>query len=399
MLKGIKVQIYPSKAQEKYLASLFGSYRFVYNKCLEHKIKEYTENKKSVHLKELGKLFHGELRKNNEWLKEHNSKVLKQSIMNMLEAYKRFFVNHTGFPKFRSKNARQSVRFPAEAISRNAFKNNKVNLTKEVKNLKFRCSKEYRDLLENNIKNIKSCTLSKNKAGKYFCSFLVEVEHTPVEKTNKSVGIDLGIKTFLVSSEGEEIANPKFTRNNEKKLKTLHKRLSKKQKGSMNRKKARLALAKFWYKINCKKQDFLHKLSTKIVKDYDIIGIEDLSVKDMLKNPTLAKSIQELSLFEFTRQLTYKADWNNKLVVKVGKYFASSKTCSGCGWINNNLTLADRVFICKSCELEIDRDFNASTNIKNEALKLIGSRPSDFKPVETETLVSSVKQESNLTFL
>lgn len=398
MLKGIKVQIYPSKAQEKYLASLFGSYRFVYNKCLEHKIKEYTDNKKSVYLKELGKLFHGELRKNNEWLKEHNTKVLKQSIMNMLEAYKRFFVNHTGFPKFRSKNDRQSVRFPAEAVSRNTFNGNKINLTKEVKNLKFRCSSEYKTLLEENKKNIKSCTLSKNKAGKYFCSFLIEIEHNPVEKTGKEIGIDLGIKSFLVSSDGQEIINPKFTRSNEKKLKTLHKRLSKKQKGSMNRKKAKLALARFWYKINCKKQNFLHQLTTQIVKDYDVIGVEDLNVKGMMQNHCLAKSIQELSLFEFTRQLTYKSEWNNKLLVKVGRYFASSKTCSECGWINNDLQLSDRVFNCKSCELEIDRDFNASTNIKNEALKLIGSRLPDFKPVETE-VTKSVKQELNLTIL
>lgn len=396
MLKGIKVQIYPSKSQEKYLASLFGSYRFVYNKCLEHKIKAYTDDKKSLHLKELGKLFHGDLRENNEWLKEHNTKVLKQSIMNMLEAYKRFFVNHTGFPKFRSKHDKQSVRFPAEAVSRNTFNGNKINLTKEVKNLKFRCSEKYRMLLNDNKKNIKSCTISKNKAGKYFCSFLVEVEHTSIEKTDKSIGIDLGIKSFLVSSEGVEITNPKFTRSNEKRLKTLHRRLSKKQKGSMNRKKAKLALAKFWYKINCKKQNFLHQLSNQLIKNYDVIGIEDLNVKGMMQNHCLAKPIQELSLHEFTRQLTYKAEWNDKLVVKVGRYFASSKTCSECGWINNNLTLADRVFNCKACELEMDRDKNASINIKNEALKIIGSRPPEFKPVEISELSESVKQEFKL---
>lgn len=318
--------------------------------------------------------------------------------MNMLEAYKRFFVNHMGFPRFRSKHDRQSVRFPAEAVSKNTFDRNKINLTKEVKNIKFRCSDKYKDLLEYNKKNIKSCTLSKNKAGKYFCSFLIELEHEVIEKTGKTAGIDLGIKSFLVSSEGEEITNPKFTRSNEKRLKILHKGLSRKVKGSKNKTKAKLRLANCHYKISCKKQDFLHKLSNQLIKNYDVIGIEDLNIVGMMKNHCLAKSIQELSLHEFSRQLAYKAEWNNKLVVKVGRYFASSKTCSECGWINNSLTLNDRTFYCKSCELKIDRDKNASINIKNEALKIIGSRPPNFKLVETE-VTKPVKQESNLTIL
>lgn len=399
MIKGVKVQIYPTKQQEQYLTELFGCYRFVYNKSLEYKIKEYTENKKSVNLSDLGKNFTYELRAKNDWLQKQNTKVVKQAILNMLEAYKNFFVNSRGFPNFKSKKDRQSVRFPNEAISKKNLKNNRLHFTKEFKNVKFRCSARYKQILLDGKDKVLSATISKNKAGKYFCSFLIDVEHKQLEKTGENVvGLDLGIKSFLISSDGEEITNPKFTRNNEKRSKLLHKRLSRKVKGSKNREKARKLLAKFQYKINCKKQDFLHQLTTKIVKENSIIAIEDLDVKGMMSNHSLAKSIQELSLFEFVRQLTYKSKWNDRLLVKVGRYFASSKTCSECGWKNENLQLSDRIFNCKSCELQIDRDLNASINIKNEALKLIGSRPPDFKPVETE-VTKSEKQESKLTIL
>ena len=395
MLKGIKVQIYPSKKQEQYLASLFGTYRFVYNKSLELKIKEYTDNKKSIGLKELGKNF-TDLRSKTNWIQKHNTKVLKQSILNMLEAYKRFFVNKTGFPKFRSKHDRQSCRFPVDAISRNTFKNNKIFLTSECKNLKFKCSDKYKKLLEQNNGKIKSATISKNKAGKYFCSFLVDINHEILIKNERVIALDLGINSFLITSENTEITNPRFYRRNEKRLKLLQRCVSKKVKGSKNRNKARLKLAKFFYKISNQKSDFLHKLSTKLVSENYVIGVETLAVKNMMENSYLAKSIQELSLSEFVRQLEYKAVWNDRLLVKVGRYFASSKLCSECGWKNDYLTLADRIFKCKSCELEIGRDYNAALNIKNEALRLIGSRPPEFKPVEISELSESVKQESNI---
>lgn len=399
MLKGIKVQIYPTKQQEDYLNHLFGCCRYVYNKSLEYKISEYTNHKNSVNLKELGKYFTYELRAKNEWLQKQNTKILIQSVLNMLEAYKRFFVNKSGFPNFKKRNSEQSCRFTNEAISKHNLKDGKIHLIKDFRDIKFKCSNKYKEILYNNKNKIRSCTVSKNKAGKYFCSFLIDIEHEILPKVDKIIGLDVGINSFLVTSENEEINNPKFYRNNEKKISRLNKRISKKQKGSNNRRKARLKLARFHYKLNCQKRDFLHKLTTSLVKENSIICLEDLSIKEMLKNPYLAKSIQELSLFEFTRQLTYKAEWNDKLIIKVDKYFPSSQLCSNCNWRNKDLTLSDRIFKCKSCNLELNRDYNASLNIKKEALKIIGSRPPEFKPVEIETLVSSVKQESEFTVL
>lgn len=393
MLKGIKVQIYPTTKQEKYLSSLFGTARFIYNKSLEYKIYEYTINKKSVGLKELGKHFTYELRDKNEWVKEHNTKVLKQSILNMLESYKRFFINHNGFPKFKKKHDIQSIRFPVDAISKHTFSGNKVNFIKEFKNVKFKCSNKYYDILHANNGKVRSATVFKNKAGKYFCSFLVEAEHAILPKTEKIIGLDLGINSFLVTSENTEITNPRFYRRNEEKLKTLQRRLSRKKKGSKNRNKARLKVAKLFYKISNHKYDFLHKLSTELVKENKTIIIEDLFVKGLLERTYLSKSIQELSLYEFTRHLCYKSEWNGRLLVKVDRYFPSSQICFNCGNRKSDLKLSDRMYNCDICKQSISRDYNAALNIKAEGLRLIGSRPAEFKPVEIE---KSKKQESNI---
>lgn len=375
MLKAIKIRLYPSKTQENKINSLLGCYRFVYNQCLAFKKNKYESNKSNTNLSDLGKFFHGQLRNEFDFLKEHNTKVLKQSIINLETAYKNFFKQkNVGFPKFKSKHNEQRCRFPQEAVSSNTFDEIKcrLNLTKKIKSLKFECSNRDKEYLYKNKSGIKSVTIIKTKTGKYFASILVDGELNKViqQPINNSVGIDLGIKSLLTLSDGTSIENPKWIRTNEKQLKKLQRQLSKKQKVSNNRNKARLRLAKKHEQIKNQKIDFLHNITSKIINENQVIIMEDLNVSGMLKNHKLAKSISELSLYELRRQLEYKSKWYNRDLIFVDRWFPSSKTCSCCGWKNNKLTLKDREFICEECGLVIDRDENAAINIKNEGIGL-----------------------------
>lgn len=379
MLKAIKIRLYPNNEQEIYINKLLGSYRFVYNQCLDKKIKSYTENKVNLGLKDLGNFFHQDLTKNPEynWLNEHNTKVLKQSVINLLDSYKRFFVNGTGFPKFKSKrDNNQSCRFPLEAISkRNDYLTNRLSLS-NIKNIKFKTSDKYHNYLNKYKDGIKSATLSKTKAGKYFLSILVDSDE--IIKLNKPfndfIGIDLGIKDFVITSEGETFENLKLTRNNQKKLSKLHKELSRKQNGSNNKNKTRIKLAKFHEKLNNIKENYLHYVVNQLLNDNQVIVMEDLNVKGMLKNHNLAKSIQELSLNRFKEILRYKSEWYERDLIEIDRYFPSSKLCSVCGYKNTELTLKDREWICPDCGTKHDRDINASVNILNEGKRLLNNK-------------------------
>lgn len=379
MLRAIKIRLYPNNEQEIYINKLLGSYRFVYNQCLDKKIKSYTENKVNLGLKDLGNFFHQDLTKNPEynWLNEHNTKVLKQSVINLLDSYKRFFVNGTGFPKFKSKrDNNQSCRFPLEAISkRNDYLTNRLSLS-NIKNIKFKTSDKYHNYLNKYKDGIKSATLSKTKAGKYFLSILVDSDE--IIKLNKPfndfIGIDLGIKDFVITSEGETFENLKLTRNNQKKLSKLHKELSRKQNGSNNKNKARIRLAKFHEKLNNIKENYLHYVVNQLLNDNQVIVMEDLNVKGMLKNHNLAKSIQELSLNRFKEILRYKSEWYERDLIEIDRYFPSSKLCSVCVYKNTELTLKDREWICPDCGTKHDRDINASVNILNEGKRLLNNK-------------------------
>jgi len=370
MLKGIKIRLYLNGEQESVINRLLGSYRFVYNQCLSHKINAYESEKKSVSLSGLGKFFHGNLRNEFDWLQEHNTKVLKQSIINLETAYKNFFKKGRGFPKFKSKHDVQKVRFPQEAVAAKTFDedSSKLNLTKTIRGLKFRCGDRDRKYLYKNKSGIKSITIIKNKAGQYYATILIDGDLLRImDKPKKDVvGIDLGIKTLLTLSDGQIFENNNYIKRSEKKLKKLQKQLSKKQKGSNNRAKAKQKLAKAHEKIKNQKLDYLHNITTKIVSENQVIVLEDLNVSGMMKNHNLAKSIQELGLYEMRRQFEYKAKWYGRELVFVSRWFPSSKTCSCCGWKNNNLKLNDREFICENCGLVIDRDENAAINIENE---------------------------------
>ena len=403
MLRAVKIRLYPNKTQEVYISKLLGSYRFVYNQCLALKKQKYIEDKSNYALKELGFFFHNELTKNPEyiWLQEHNTKVLKQSIMTLMEAYKRFFVNGAGFPKFKSRHDNQhSCRFPLEAISKkNDYSAFKLTLTSDLKSVKFSCSDKYANYLVKHKENIKSATLTYTKSGKYFLSILVDgdlMKELPKPK-NDIIGIDLGIKTFIVDSKGNEYENIKIKRNNEKKLAKLHREFSKKEKGGKNRNKARIKLARFYEKLTNKKQQYLHDLSNKLLNENQVIAMEDLNVSGMMQNHYLSKAIQELSLYDFKTKMLYKANWYDRYIIEVGRYFASSKLCHCCGYKNVNLTLNDREWICPQCGAKHNRDHNAAINIENEGSKIfnnkIGHRLSEFTPQESASLDGSVNEE------
>ena len=406
MLRAIKIRLYPNETQKSYISNLMGSYRKVYNLSLNYKMEMYKLSGETANMKSIGNEFHNNWTKSEEYfyLVEHNTKVMKQAIINMLDSYKRFFVNGSGFPKFKSKNDNQhSCRFPSEAISsKNDYSTFKLTLIKQLKDIKFSCSKEYTAYLNKHKTNIRSATLIKNKSGNYFLSILVDgdlMKQLP-NPINDFIGIDLGIKTFIVDSKGNEYENIKIKRNNEKKLAKLNRELSRKEKEGKNRDKARVKLAKFHEKLNNKKQEYLHKISNKLLNENQVIAMEDLNVNGMMQNHHLAKAIQELSLYDFKSKMLYKAQWHNRYVIEVGRYFASSKLCHKCGYKNVNLTLSDREWICPQCGTKHNRDHNAAINIENEGIKIfnnkIGHRLPESTPLDTSEYAVSELGNRNL---
>ena len=380
MLRAIKIRLYPNKEQELKLNKVLGCYRFVYNQTLARKQQEYTENKKSLGLTDLSKYFHNELLKDEQysWLKEENTKIMKQSIRQMLSAYDKFFKQHNGFPKFKSKKDKQSALFPLEAISKkNTFESRKITLTQSLKDIRFRCSDLNHNRLRQYRDGIRSATLSKTKSGNYFLSILVELPQEEIirfEQTNEYVGIDLGVKDFVITSDGEVFENKHFFKSQEKKIAKLQRQLSKKQKGSNNRNKQRVKVAKAFERLINQKDAYIHSVVNELLTYYDTVFMEDLNVQGMLKNHKLAKAIQEVGFYRFKQILEDKARNNYKEVVFVGRFYPSSKTCHKCGYINKELTLKDREWTCPVCGEHHDRDLNAAMNILLEGEKIIGSR-------------------------
>ena len=377
MLRAIKIRLYPNKEQELKLNKVLGCYRFVYNQMLAIKQKEYNENKKSLGLTDLSKYFHRTLLKDEQyaWLKEQNTKVMKQSIRQMLSAYDKFFKQHNGFPKFKSKkDNKQSCRFELGAISkRNDYTTYHLSLA-NIRNVKFKCNEKYAQYLQKHHDKIRQATLTRLPCGEYYLSILVDGDLThKVKETNAAVGIDLGIKDFVITSDGEVFDNLHFKKSETKKIKRLQRQLSKKQKGSNNRNKARIRLAKLYKKINDKKQYYLHAVSNSLIDENQIICMEDLNVKGMVNNHNLAESICEMNFGEFRRMLEYKAQWYNRKIVFVDRFYPSSKTCHNCGYINKELKLSDRQWLCPVCGEVIERDYNAALNILDEGLRIMGN--------------------------
>ena len=284
MLRAIKIRLYPNKTQTEQFNKLLGCYRFVYNQCLARKINSYNENKFSENLSTLGKFIHHELLKDDNyiWLREQNTRVLKQALIDMLRAYKNFYTLHTGYPKFKSKKDNKlSCRFEIGAISKkNDYTTYHLSLA-NIKNIKFRCSKKYAEYLQKHKLNIKHATLNKLPCNEYYLSILVDgnLIHKNIKYTDNAIGIDLGIKDFVITSEGEVFNNIHFTKSKLNKIKRLQRQLSRKVKGSNNRNKIKIKLAKLYKNITDKKQYYLHYISNTLINENQIICIEDLNVK------------------------------------------------------------------------------------------------------------------------
>lgn len=383
MLKSIKIRLYPNNEQIIYMNKLFGCSRFIYNKCLDYKINEYKNNGKSTTLKDTGKYL-TTIKSEFEWIKESHSKVLQQSLINLERSYKNFFKNGRGFPKFKSKHNKQSVRFPKDAIM--GFSGNRINIIKDLKNIHFKCSISDEKYLNKNKKLIVSGTLTKTKSGEYYFSLLIDKHNKKIKSSDNIIGLDLGIKDFIVTSNGDRFKNLKVYRSNLNKIKRLHKELSRKENGSKNKEKSRIKLAKLNEKIKNIKENYLHKVTNQLINENQVIIIEDLNVTGMMKNRNLSLSIQELSLHRFKEMLKYKAEWYNREVVEIDRFYPSSKLCSSCGYKNKDLKLKDRSWVCCGCGTKHDRDLNASLNILNEGKRIIGLSSPELTTLESNPL-------------
>ena len=374
MLKAIKIRIYPDSVQKDFISKQLGCCRLIYNKLLDYKKTQYKEYKQNTSLSQLGKYLTN-LKKQDEYLflNDVYAMCLAQTMQDLLKAYDNFFKLHKGYPKFKSKkDTKQSCRF-TNLIFRGKKKinGNRITLIKQLTNILFKCSRKEEIYLNHNEKYIHSVTLTKTSTEKYYLSILIDYNIIQKEKLDTVIGLDLGIKDFIVDSNGNRYENKHFYKNQEKKLKKLQRQLSKKQKGSNNRNKLKIKLAKVHEKISNQRNTYLHQITSKIVNENQIICIEDLNVKGMMSNHKLAKSIQELSLYEFRRQLEYKCKWYGRQLIVIDRFYPSSKTCHNCGHIYKDLKLSEREWICPHCGKLIDRDYNASLNILDNGLKQI----------------------------
>lgn len=366
MLISYKYRIYPNKLQEEQIQKTFGCARFVYNQCLNKKINEYQENKTSLSKFDLNNWCNRFLKNEYIWLKDVDKNALTNSIYNMDAAYQKFFKEHSGYPKFKSKhNHKKSYKtnFTNNNIEVN-FENNKIKLPK-LKWVKCILHREF-------VGKIKSATISQVPSGKYFVSVLVETEYISMESTGGLIGLDLGIKDLIITSDGEKFDNIHTLKKYEKKLIKEQRKLSHKKISSNNRNKQRIKIARLHEKIHNIRIDYLHKISHKLISENQVIVSEDLSVSNMLENHNLAKSISDCSWYEFIRQLQYKSDWNCRNYIKIDQYFPSSQTCSCCGYINKETkNLSVREWCCPECGATHDRDINAAKNILNEGLRIL----------------------------
>ena len=385
MLKAYNYRIYPTQEHQKFLAQHFGCNRFIYNWALDKKMKLWEDGKQKITcfdlIKQLPILKQQE---ETKWLNDISAASLQQSIKHLDSAFKSFYKGN-GYPKFKSKyTSKQSYSIPQDV--KIDFESSFLILPKFKTSIKIRIDREFTG-------KIKTCTVKKSSSGKYFISVLVDdgIE-LPIKSNPKSfIGIDLGLKDFLITSDGTKINNPHLFVKSQDKLAREQRRLARKVKGSSNYKKQKIKVARVHEKITNKRKDFLHKLSTRFIVENQDCGfcVEDLNVKGMVRNRKLSKAISDVAWGEFLRQLTYKAAWQGMEIIKIGRFDASSKLCSLCGFKNDDLKLSDREWTCEVCNTNHDRDINAAINIKNIGMvgftKTLGSDNDSRTLVETGT--------------
>ena len=359
-----KLRISPNEEQMVLLDKHFGCIRWTYNYFLNLRTRFYLEAKekqlakKTLTYVDMAKeLTQIKTHEETEWLNEVNSQSLQHSLKHLDGAYNRFFKKLAKFPRFKSKKNKQSFRIPQFVT----IEEGRIYFPKFKEGIKIDLHREIEG-------EINYATITRNKAGQYYACIGVTRTIEPKSKTDKMIGIDLGIKSLVVCSDGQTFPNIKTTKQYEKQLRLRQKELSRTKKGSKGRDKARLKVGKIQVKIANIRHNHLHQITSKLIRDNQTIVCEDLSVKNMMSNRCLSKSIGDASWGELVRQLTYKAGWYGRKLVKIDRYFPSSKTCSHCGYINEGLTLDQREWKCPRCQENLDRDLNASLNILRQGL-------------------------------
>ena len=379
---GYRFRIYPTEEQKAFFEKHFGCVRFVYNYLLNLRMEAYKKDKTNISGFEAKRtIARLKKQKDYQWLTEVNSQSLQEAAIDLDKAYRRFFKKLADFPGFKKKANRQKFKIPQHFyLSKKGY----LKIPKLKSGIKVNVHRK----IEGPINQI---TISRTPAGKYFASFNCTIAKNRVikKKDNRvdKIGIYLGTQSFIATDKGLKIKAPAFLRTLERRLKTAQKSLSRKVKYSANYNKQRIVVAAIHEKISNQRQDFLHRLSFKITDENQVIYLEDLNVKGMIKNRHLSKSISDAGWGEFTRQLKYKSIWRDKELVQIGRFEASSKICNVCNWKNSSLKLHQRKWLCQECRTFHDRDINAAKNILR-----LGQDMPDVKPVEKSTAVFSFKK-------
>lgn len=358
--KTYKFRIFPNAEQEQNLARHFGHSRFVYNYFLNQRKEQYLEDKKSDnYYAQAASLTKLKKEEDTKWLKEVNSQTLQFALKSLDSAYTNFFRGNAKFPRFKSRRNKNSFTVPQSG----KIVDGKLNIPKFKNGIKIKLHREV-------LGTIGKMSITRTPSGKYFVSIFTEQEIEQLPINNKSIGCDLGIKDFVITSDNKKFKNNRYTKRYAHKLKEAQQHLSRKQKGSNGFEKQKIKVAKIHEKIANSRLDTLHKVSKELVDENQVICIEDLNVKGMIKNRKLSKHIADASWGNFVNLLQYKCDWYGRELLKVNRFYPSSKTCGDCGWINQELKLSDREWTCKSCGVVHDRDVNASINILKEGLRI-----------------------------